>query len=150
MSTLAERIAKHEGTRLRPYLDCCGKPWRECVCEKKGYLTIGNGRNLDVVGISFDECRLFETNDIFRAKSAAGTFRWFAPLDPVRREVIIEMIFELGLVGFCAFKRLILAMERGDYVAAASEMLASKWSSQVGRRAVGLAEMMRTGECNEQ
>jgi len=41
---------------------------------------------------------------------------------------------------------MIAALARGDYKAAADEMVDSAWYRQVGTRARRLVEMMRTGE----
>lgn len=48
--TIQHQLIRHEGERLKPYMDCCGKSWRDCQCIDKGKLTIGVGRNLADVG----------------------------------------------------------------------------------------------------
>jgi lysozyme len=142
MSTLVERISKHEGLRLQPYLDCCGAPWAACTCSSKGAMTIGFGTNLDA-GLTAEESAYLRDNRIKRAKDSASTFLWFAALNEDRQGVVIEMIFNMGLTRFCEFKNLIFAIHAKDYDRAASEMLASRWASQVRKRAVLLAEIMR-------
>lgn len=144
MIDLAARISKHEGLRLTPYLDCCGAPWAACACTTKGALTLGFGTNCDA-GITPEEAAYLRDNRIKRAKEAASTFLWYAGLDEVRQSVVVEMIFQMGLMGFCEFKKLIFAIHAKDYGRAASEMLSSRWASQARRRAVALAEIMRTG-----
>jgi len=67
-------------------------------------------------------------------------------LDPVRRAVIIDMLFNLGLNGVRQFKRMLKALRIGNYGGAANEMLDSQWMVQVGKRADELAMMMRTGK----
>lgn len=145
---LKERLMVHEGIELKPYLDCCGKPWRECTCapEKKGKLTIGVGRNLDDVGISQDEAMHLLSNDIAKAREDADTFYWFGNLDQPRQDVIVEMVFNLGLVTFREFKEMIKATANGNYHLASAEMMSSHWASQVGMRAVTLAKIMLSGE----
>ena len=44
------------------------------------------------------------------------------------------------------FKRMLAAIEKGDWDTAALEALNSKWADQVGARAKEIAEMLRTGE----
>ncbi|MDR2076895.1 MAG: glycoside hydrolase family protein [Desulfovibrio sp.] len=66
--------------------------------------------------------------------------------DETRAEVLIDMAFNMGVAGLLKFKNTLAAVERGDYDAAASGMLASKWASQVKGRAVELARQMRMGE----
>lgn len=134
MATLRERLTRHEGVRLHPYTDTAGK------------LTIGIGRNLEDTGISYDEAQLMLENDIKRATEHCHTaFPWMAQLSQVRQEVLIEMVFNMGLGGVLTFKNMLAAMERGDYERAAQEMRASQWALQVGLRAKELASAMFTG-----
>lgn len=67
------------------------------------------------------------------------------PGDTVREFVIKDMLFNLGVGKLFGFSKMIAAIKRKDYLAAATEMLDSKWARQVGARAVELAEMMRAG-----
>jgi lysozyme len=63
-----------------------------------------------------------------------------------RAEVLADMAFNMGVSNLLKFRDTLAAVERGDWNAAASGMLASRWASQVGARAVELARQMRTGE----
>jgi len=56
------------------------------------------------------------------------------------------MAYNLGVLGVMGFQRMWAAIYAKDYEEAARQMLNSKWSKQVGRRAVELAKIMRTGE----
>ena len=51
------------------------------------------------------------------------------------------MYFNLGNRLF-SFKKMLKALKKQDYVKASEEMLDSKWSEQVGQRAVDLSNMM--------
>lgn len=152
LSTEETVIIKHiliddEGLRQFPYLDCCGKEWRKCVCKEKGYLTIGVGRNLDTVGISDNEAMELEMNDIKKlTDSIERSFPWFEKLKTARRIVVLSMVFNLGLAGFKEFKKVIKNIESGNFRAAAKEMLYSKWASQVQGRATRLASIMESGQ----
>lgn len=127
-------LLRHEGIRLKPYKDSVGK------------LTIGIGRNLDDIGISEMEALYLLSNDIRRvSKQAQDAFPWFKSISVTRQDVVLSMIFNLGLAGFSKFKMLIQAIAVQDYERAAKEMIQSKWSQQVGNRAKELAQMMRTG-----
>ena len=66
-------------------------------------------------------------------------------LDSVRRAVILDMVFNLGLTKALKFKKMLKCLQKKDYEGAAREMMDSRWSKQVKGRAVELAEMMRTG-----
>lgn len=133
MTLLVDLLIKHEGLRLKPYRDTQGK------------LTIGVGRNLDDVGISPGEAYHMLNNDIARAEDAAKQFLWYRSLTAGRQNVVISMIFNMGIGGFKTFERTILAISLGDYQLAAAEMLDSEWHRQVGKRAVELAQIMRDG-----
>ena len=56
------------------------------------------------------------------------------------------MLFNLGAYRFHGFKKMIAAIEQGDYEEAARQMMDSKWAAQVGVRARELSHMFRTGE----
>lgn len=133
LSELKALLLSHEGMRLKPYRDTVGK------------LTIGVGRNLEDTGITQEEANYLLENDIRQAKrTAEWAFPWFRDLSLTRQAVVISMIFNLGIKGFRSFRRLIDALEHGDYARAALEMRSSKWARQVGDRAVELARMMKS------
>jgi lysozyme len=128
-------IKKHEGLKLKPYIDMVGK------------ITIGWGRNLDDVGITELESEMLLKNDVERAVlSLTHCFTWYSSLDDVRKAVLIDMVFNLGIQGFLKFVMTIEHLMNGEYDLAADTMLDSKWAHQVGDRAVELSEMMRSGK----
>lgn len=131
---LEKMLVRHEGLRLRPYQDSVGKT------------TIGVGRNLDDVGISEPEAMLLLSNDIARAKLDAEKFVWFHKIDSVRQDVIVSMVFNMGLPRVLGFKNMLHAIEIGNWVETQKHMLDSKWAKQVGKRADELAQMMLIGE----
>ncbi len=134
MNHLKKLIIKHEGFKTKPYVDTVGK------------ITIGVGRNLEDVGLSRREVMMLLENDIYRCEKEANTFPWFKSLPLAKQDAIISMLFNMGLTRFMGFKKMIAALEAGDYHQAASEMLDSKWAQQVGHRAVELAVLMRRDE----
>ena len=162
MPTIEEQLILHEGLRLEVY---------KCPA---GYWTIGVGRNLEskplrkeeqeyifkrsgltpdeVIevlkerGITKDEALFLLANDIEDAVKDLSNFDWFEDLDPIRKKVVIDMWYNLGPTKFRQFKRMIAALARGDYKAAAAEMVDSAWYHQVGTRARRLVKMMKTGE----
>jgi lysozyme len=134
MVTLKSTLMRHEGLRLKLYNDSLGVP------------TIGCGRNLRDRGITESEAHYLLDNDIRRVKAECVSLKLMQTLNAARKDVIHNMVFNLGLTGFMKFKRTIAAIESGDYEAAAKHMLQSAWAKQVGRRSTELAEMMRTGK----
>jgi lysozyme len=135
LDLLQKQLQPEEELRLKPYRDSAGK------------LTIGWGRNLDDRGITTDEATYLLKNDIaLVVKQLAVNLPWTSRLDDVRWRVLADMCFNMGIGGLLEFKNTLAAIERGDYAAAATGMLASKWDTQVAHRAAVLAEMMRTGQ----
>jgi len=131
---LRSQLERHEGLRLKPYLDTVGK------------LTVGYGRNLEDVGISRDEADFMLDNDIDQVERQLETVDEYRDLDPVRQTVIANMVYNLGFSGLMGFKNMWAAIGRRDWNSASEEMMQSKWARQVGVRAVELSEIMRTGE----
>lgn len=133
-NAMVRQLRLHEGERLKPYRDTVGK------------LTIGIGRNLDDCGISAEESAVLLSNDIKRSEAELlRALPWVGKLDEVRQRVLLDMTFNLGLVGLLNFKNTLAAIEAGDYKRAATMMLDSKWAKQVGQRADRLSRMMATG-----
>ena len=135
---LKDRLKLDEGLRLEPYQD------------SEGWWTVGYGRLIDTRKggkISEDEAEYMLNNDIdVVINQVIREFPWFGDLSDARQEVILNMVFNLGLPKFKGFKNAITAMKRHDWTDASREMLDSMWSRQVGDRAVRLSEAMRTGE----
>lgn len=130
---LTDLLIKHEGLKLKPY---------RC---SEGKLTIGVGRNLDDNGISHEEVLYLLNNDIDTARTEAARYPWFDGLSEDRQNVIISMIFNLGLYRFSQFKNTIALIEVGNFKEASREMLDSRWAKQVGSRANELSQMMEEG-----
>lgn len=136
IKTLRMLLIGHEGYSQFPYEDSVNKK-----------ITIGFGRNLTDRGISHHEALEMLDNDInYFVDRLAHTFPFFMALDSVRKIVLIDMCFNLGLRGLLGFTNMLSALERNDYKMASVEMLASAWADQVKGRARQLAAMMLTGE----
>ncbi len=99
---LVDSIKKHEGLSLTVY---------QCTT---GANTIGYGRNLDTNGITKQEAELLLMNDIKNATKQAKTLDFYQGLTAVRQEVIIELVYNLGLKGFKTFSRAIKAISLKD------------------------------------
>jgi len=141
-SSIQDMIKHHEGLRYTVYDDATGRPIiPESVVT--GYPTIGYGRNLATRGISQEEADYLLAHDLSKVfQECAAAFPWFDKLSEARSAVVMDMVFNLGMAGFKKFKETILAIEAGDYISAAKNMLASRWARQVGKRAQTLARMM--------
>jgi lysozyme len=111
-----------------------------------GHLTIGWGHNLDANGIKPIIAEMLLDTDIDDAgKELIVKLPWVEALDGARFGVLVNMTFNMGLPKLIGFEKMLLAVRAKDYEMAAVEMLASRWSEQVGDRALRLAEQMRTG-----
>jgi lysozyme len=131
---LKQQIKLHEGVEYRVYEDT------------QGILTIGVGRNLEDRGLSEDEVDYLLNNDIkICVKELKGSFDWYDDLDDIRKRVLVDMMFNLGMPRLKGFVKMLEAIESGAWEAAAEEMLDSTWARQVGSRADRLSEMMETG-----
>jgi lysozyme len=132
---MVRQLRLHEGERLKPYRCTAGK------------LTIGIGRNLEDRGITREESAYLLANDIAaEERELLRALPWVATLDEVRQRVLLDMAFNMGIVGLLAFKRTLATIQAGDYQAAATMMLDSRWAKQVGQRAERLSRMMATGK----
>ena len=133
MQNLIKMLRQHEGVRNTVYLDSLGIE------------TIGVGRNLKEVGLSDDEIDYLLVNDVNRCKAEAKQFDWYEELDTVRREAILNLLFNLGRPRFMGFKKAIAALGDHNYNLSADEFYDSRWRTQVGQRAEDICHMIRTG-----
>ena len=133
MSLIAS-VKTHEGLELKPYLDS----------SAVGVLTIGYGRNLER-GITKEEAEMLLLNDLAISTKEGESFGFFKDLTDNRQDVIVEMLFNLGLTRFKNFKKTIGYINQANHSAAADEMLDSKWADQVGQRAITLSNKFRAG-----
>lgn len=136
---LIDTLERHEGSVME---DGRHMPYKDTT----GHLTIGYGRNITDRGISEGEARYMLWSDIQDTiNGLRKDYWWFDELDDIRQEVVINMAFNLGLAGFAKFRNTIGYISDGNYRQAASNMLQSRWASQVGYRATELSRMMETG-----
>lgn len=124
----------HEGFRKRAYQDTVGV-W-----------TVGYGTNLQELEVGEELATEWLLAKLRQAQVSAGGYPWFAALSQPRKDVIVEMLYNLGLPRFDKFMKLKTALAERKFDAAAREMLESVWAEQVGVRALRLAGQMKTGK----
>ena len=137
MSRLLQSVKKHEGYRNKVYLDTLGKR------------TVGVG-HLCVEDFWEDNKEYEEKflmtileHDLQTAiKGAERLLKDCPVLDDLAKEIIIEMVFQLGETGVSKFKNMLKALKVPDYQTAAIEMLDSKWAKQTPERAAGMSSEM--------
>jgi lysozyme len=132
-----EQLKRDEGEVLHAYQD------------HLGFWTIGVGILIDKRkggGLLPEESEFIFRNRL-RLLNAELDKRlpWISRLDPVRRGVLINMAFQMGVAGLLAFKGTLALVLAGKYQEAAKEMLRSKWASQTPARAQRLSNQMDMG-----
>ena len=138
MEHLIKMLKRHEG--VKPHAYRCSE----------NFVTVAGGRNIDEtggLGLSVDEIEFLLANDIRRCRAElVENFDWFEGLDSIRQDALIDFNFNVGLTTFMKFKKFIAAIKKGNWDAAATELLSSKYAKQVGARADELAAMIKSGE----
>ena len=141
---LLKSVKEHEGFRSKVYLDTLGKRtvgyghlcvedhWEDDKEYEWGYLEEILIKDLREAIAGADE--LIEQHNCKDLKGAA-------------KEVIVEMIFQLGKTGVSKFKKMWEALSEYNYIGASFEMLDSKWANQTPNRAKKMAALMK--ECSQ-
>jgi lysozyme len=132
LTPLEAKIVGYEGWKNKVYKDTLGIE------------TIGVGFNL-TNGIPDAVILFWLRYNIEHCKKELESFDWYEKLSEKRKNVLIDMVYNMGILRFSTFKKMIQYIIEDHYELAAMEMLNSKWSSQVGRRAIELADEMAHG-----
>ncbi len=122
MDDLIKTLKLHEGTNPFVYVDT------------NGFYTIATGRCVDKRcehGLSQDEIDYLLANDIKNFTQELSTQPFYIGHDSVRQEVLVELVFNMGLEGLEKFKRFLNAFAFKHYSIAASELRDSLWAKQV-------------------
>lgn len=128
---LTERIKKHEGFRSRPYFDSLGVG------------TIGYG----TTWITEEEADMLLRNRLKSCISAVDSYidELSVSIDEVRRAILYEMCYQLGIDGVKRFRKMWEALADMDYEKASREMKSSRWHKQTPARCEYLAGLMLKG-----
>ena len=138
--TLKEEVKLHEGFRDVVYKDSLGKRtigyghlcvedhWEDDKKYEKEYLE-------EIFNKDFDNAH-FNANTLIEDRK----------ISDVAKEVIIEMVFQLGIGGVSKFKNMWKALDSEDYGEASFQMLDSLWAKQTPARAGKLAGKMRSAK----
>ena len=141
-------LVRDEGEILHAYSD--NKADAETLERLRGYLTIGVGILIDPRrggGITREESRYLLQNRLATVfRQLDHSLPWWSKLDPVRRRVLANMAFNLGIAGLLGFHKTLTLIEEGQFNLASKAMLESKWAQQVGARADRLSFMLATGK----
>src|SRR6185503_15017237 len=121
---LKQEIEKHEGSEQFAYTDSLG------------YISAGIGRCLDRrkgKGLTREEQLYLLSNDIDSCRAELDPFVWYQQLDDVRKCVMIELCFNMGIRGVLGFRKMIEALKSKNYDTAVIELKDSKWATQIGK-----------------
>ena len=133
--SIREQLKRHEGLVRHAYQD------------HLGYWTIGYGRLIDERrggGITEAEAETLLTNDMARVVSELESKMPRLYRYPERvQTALVNMSYQLGVTGLMKFRKMIAALEEGDYWTAADEALRSRWAQQTPNRANEIAGMIR-------
>tara|TARA_B100000282_G_C31588597_1_gene424567 strand:- start:358 stop:789 length:432 start_codon:yes stop_codon:yes gene_type:complete len=137
--SVKERIKEHEGFRDTVYLDSLGKRtvgyghlcvedhWEDGKKYDKEYLDeIFDKDFQNAADQCEDLCNDYELD-----------------LPETITDVLIEMIFQLGIGNVMKFKKMIAALQEKDFETASLEMLDSRWASQTPSRAEKLSLIVK-------
>jgi lysozyme len=133
MERIKTTLIRHEGLELKPY---------RCTSDK---LTIGVGRNLDDRGITHTTAMQMLDEDIeLSIEDLRRNLSWFDEMPEPVQEALINLAFNMGIVRLMQFRKTIAFLRDGEWDKAATEMLDSRYATQVGRRADEVADMIRS------
>ena len=136
-SKAADYIELNEGFRRYKYTD------------SEGVETIGIGFNLEE-GFSREESRKVLQMRMGKfIDELSQSIPAYCSVSSIRKIVLLDMAYNLGISRLLRFKKMIAALDRRDFKLAAKEMLDSTYARQVKGRAKRNAYMMETGEWYE-
>ena len=140
MDRLLESVKKHEGYRNKVYLDTLGKR-----TVGVGHLCVEDFWEDDK---EYEEKFLMEIlqKDLQQAIRGARSLmedHGCVDIDEQAEEILIEMVFQLGMTGVSKFKNMWKALAELNYVGASYEMLDSRWAKQTPNRAKAMAKTMK-------
>ena len=126
---LKERLKKNEGFSKKPYFD------------QLGFLTIGYGHlilkgedNLKYKNITKKKLEKIFLNDFNNAVSDFNKFLRHIPKTKKVSELLIEMIFQLGIVNVLKFKKMLKNINNINQFLVCFEIMNSLWYKQTPLR----------------
>ena len=141
LERLLESVKKHEGYRNKVYLDTLGKR-----TVGVGHLCVEDFWEDDK---EYEESFLMEIlqkdlQEAIRGAKELMEEHGCADIDERAEEILIEMVFQLGMTGVSKFRNMWKCLSELNYLGASFEMLDSRWAKQTPNRANGMADVMRS------
>jgi lysozyme len=152
MTDLQESVIVHEAIMESPYKDSLGL-WTVGVgrCLERSPLTGDQWKRLlDAGAISVkltNSGSLMLLDDDLKdcMAACAKAFTFWGTLDEGRRDVLVEMAFQIGIDGLRKFAKMLAAIASHDFKAAAAAGIDSLWAKQTPARAHELMHRMEYG-----
>ena len=151
-----KKLIAHEGLRLEVYKDSLGIDTigigrnledRGITKEELDWMDIPNMAIVHTMGITEADAMYLAENDVqIVEEELVRAHPCVNKLDAVRQLVVMDMAFNMGVPRLCKFKNMWNAIHEENYIAAAKEMLDSRWAIQVKSRSTKLANAMHNGE----
>ncbi len=151
-----KKLITHEGLRLEVYKDSLGIDTigigrnledRGITKEELDWMDIPNMAIVHTMGITEADAMYLAENDVeIVEEELVRAHPCVDKLDAVRQLVVMDMAFNMGVPRLCKFKNMWNAIHEENYIAAAKEMLDSRWAVQVKSRSTKLANAMHNGE----
>lgn len=131
-------IKEYEGLRLSPYKDSLG------------YLTVGWGHLCHPnekfqlgVKITLQEAEeLYQKDEAIAESGAKAAVASWSSLEPLAQQILMNLVFNLGLYKFRAFKRTIGSFNAHRYSDAGDNLRDSLWYKQVGQRGKDIVQAL--------
>ena len=138
---LKEQIKEHEGFVPRTYKDSLGKR-----TIGFGHLCVEPEQWDDDKEYTREELERVFDNDFEEALKNAESLIGERSINFIAKQVIIEMVFQLGIGGVGKFKKMWSALDKEDYGEASFQMMDSLWAKQTPSRAEKLSQKMRSAK----
>lgn len=138
---LKTQIKEHEGFVPRVYKDSLGKR-----TIGYGHLCVEPEQWDDEKEYTKEELELVFDKDFDEALKNAESLIGDRPVNFIAKQVIIEMVFQLGIGGVSKFKKMWSALDKEDYGEASFQMTQSRWHDQTPKRCQSLAAKMRSAK----
>ena len=129
--SLIDRIKLSEGYKSTVY---------KCT---EGYDTIGYGFAIKDLILSEEISTQILIEKLDAINDRLSTFSFYLNSPDEIRDVLVEMVYQMGLRGVLQFKKMIANLEKKDYKNASVEMLDSLWAKQTPNRAKELSNIIR-------
>ena len=139
MERLLKSVKEHEGYRNKVYLDTLGKR-----TVGVGHLCVEDFWEDDK---EYEEDFLMDIlkkdlQEAIRGAKQLMEDHGCADINEQAEEILIEMVFQLGMTGVSKFKNMWKCLSELNYVGASYEMLDSRWAKQTPNRAKAMAKTM--------